>query len=180
MLKALIAINLVCILFVFTKQDDGLDYSLINYIVESRGVKSLNWKFYSTTKGRFITYGEFSLAFSHDLLDPSKEFDLDSLFSTYQKREFEEKLKVKKYDTIDKSKIRKSDIIIGENGSAGANKGSGIRISYPIIQKGIGDRWYGIIFEDSIHGESGGRYLKIYRLDGKEWVLLHETLVSIS
>jgi hypothetical protein len=178
--QILIVIKLAYFLYIIVQLYDSLDYSLINHIVESKEIKSLNGDFYAPSKGKFITYDEYSLAFSDDLMDPSKEFDLDSLFSTDQKREFEEKLKGKKNDTIDKSKIRKSNIITGENGSAGANKGSGIRISYPIIQKGIGDRWYGIIFEDSIYGESGGRYLKIYRLDGKEWILLHETLVSIS
>lgn len=178
--KALIAIKLAFFLFVFDQQVDSLEYSLINHIVESREIKGLNGKFYSPSKGRFTTYGEYSLAFSHDLLDPSKAFDLDSLFSNDQKKEFEEKLKVKKNDTIDKSKIRKSEILSGENRSSGANKSSGIRLSYPVIQKGLGNNWYGFLFEDSSYGESGGITLKIYRLEGKEWTLLHETMVSIS
>lgn len=178
--KALIVINLACILFVFTKQDESLEYSLINQIVETRDFKILSENFYSPPKGKFTTYEEYSLAFSQDLLDPSKEFDLDSLFSNDQKREFEEKLKVKKNNTIDKSKIRKSEIINGENGVVGVNKGSGFKLSYPVIQKGIGNKWYGVLFEDSIYGESGGRYLKLYRLDEKGWTLLHESLVTVS
>jgi hypothetical protein len=178
--KALIAIKLAFFLFVFDQRVDSLEYSLINHIVESREIKGLNGKFYSPNKGRFTTYGEYSLAFSHDLLDPSKTFDLDRLFSNDQKIEFEEKLKVKKIDMIDKSKIRKSEILSGEIGSAGANESSGIRLSYPVIQKGLGNNWYGFLFEDSSHGESGGITLKIYRLEGNEWTLLHETLVSIS
>lgn len=169
--KALVVISFLFLLI--ATQLNDLEYDLINQILKSNQTVSLNEQFFSY-KEKFQTYGEFSLAFSNDLLDPRKSFDLDSVFSNQQKKEFDEKLKIEKSTKIDLRKISSS--------SEGKifDKKSKFQISYPIIQKGVGDKLYGIIFENFPSFESGGRSVKIYRLDGKKWTLLHESIVSIS
>lgn len=171
MVKFLVLFHAI-ILFV-PVQVNNFEYDLINHVLNSKGITTVNENFY-VTQDRFQSYGEISLAFSADLLDPTKSIDLDSLFSSQQKIEFEEKLKGDKPNLIDANKISSSiEVRISENYS-------NFQISYPIIQKGIDDMIYGILFENSPSFESGGRSIKLYRLDGENWLLLHESLVAIS
>lgn len=150
----------------------NFEYDLINHVLNSKGITKINGKYYAS-QDRFQSYGEISLAFSADQIDPAKSFNLDSLFSSSQKMEIEKKLKGDKPILIDAKKISSSiEVRISEN--------SNFQISYPIIQKGIDDKIYGILFENSPSFESGGRSIKLYRLDGENWLFLHESLVVIS
>lgn len=171
MLKVLVVIKSIIILM--TYQYNNLEYDLICHILKSKEIGKVNKQFY-LSKDRFQTYGEISLAFSIDLLDPAKSFNIDSIFSSQQKEELEKKLKSEKPTMMDTTKISNSiEIKISEDFS-------NFQISYPIIQKGVNNTIYGIIFENYPSFESGGRSLSIYRFDNEKWTLIHESIVAIS
>jgi hypothetical protein len=113
MLKVIVVIKSIILLASF--QYNNLEYGLICHVLKSKGIKKINEKFYSS-QDKFQTYGEISLAFSIDLLDPTKSFNIDSIFSSQQKKELEKKLNSKKPTMMDTTIISNSiDIKISED-----------------------------------------------------------------
>lgn len=154
-------------IFLFQSKPPELEYSLLNQVAGENGIKSIRSEFYSP-KDKFRTYGEFSLAFERDILDPTKSFNLDSLFTGQQIRAFEQSLQTEKPRKVKPKMIQ-----------AQLSK-TGYQLSFPLIQEGKNEEIYGLVFENVMSMESGGVILKLYRKEGKKWTLLHQTYVAIS
>lgn len=176
MLKVLIVIDLVFFLSGFPQREYQMEYELINQVLESKSIQLLDEEFYFSEKGKFETYGEFSLAFSQDLLNPAKSFDLDSLYTPSQILEFEKKLKIQKPEQVDWNRIKHKAKISKPKDELSF----GVQLSFPIIQKGKSDELYGFIFYNRTHLESGEKSIELYRLDGEKWILISSTVVAIS
>ncbi len=162
--KVLIAISLIGLI---GHKSFELEYSLLNHVVGEGDLTTISSDFYNH-KDKFKTYREFSLASERDILDPDKSFNLDSLFTGQQIRDFEESLQTEKPMKVDPKRIR-SQI-----------SKTGYQLSFPLIQEGKNEEIYGFVFENAMSMESGGVVLKLYRKEGEKWILLHETYVAIS
>jgi hypothetical protein len=179
MLKVLSVISLILLSFYKVQPTP---YDLINVIIENYKEGSLMKEFYEPNRDRFNSYAAFSLASENDLVDPTKTFNLDSLFSPNQKMEIDQKAKESYPRDINFKKLKNPKILYDSQISRDLSNGIVYKISYPVIQKGINDKYYGMILERSFwsSGESGESYLVIYRLDEKCWTVIHRSLVSIT
>lgn len=180
--KSLLVLNLLFLISGQTFSQGSLEYSLINKLTSDYRDHSLNKKFLVASRGKFTTYGEYSLACSQDMLDPTKSFNLDSLFSNPQKIEIEVKAKSSKSEVIERKLVHDQNVFFQKDKVSDSDMNGFHSLSYPIIQKGIGDKIYGLIMERSSWsgGDGGEKLLKIYRLDEENWVLIHETAIGIT
>ncbi len=180
--KSLLVLNLFFLISGQTFSQESLEYSLINKLTSDYRDHSLNEKFLVPPRGKFTSYGEYSLACSQDMLDPTKNFNLDSLFSNPQKIEIEGKAKSLKPEKIERELVNDQKVFFEKDKVSDSDMNGFYSLSYPIIQKGIGDKIYGLIIVRSSWsgGDGGEKLLKIYRLDEENWVLIHETLIGIT
>jgi hypothetical protein len=179
MLKVLSVISLILLSFY---KVEPTPYDLINVIIENYKEGSLMKEFYEPNRDRFNSYAAFSLASENDLVDPIKTFNLDSLFSPNQKMEIDQKAKESHPRDINFKELKNPKILFDPQISRDLSNGIVYRISYPVIQKGINDKYYGMILERSFwsSGSSGESYLIIYRLDEEGWVIIYKSLVSMT
>jgi hypothetical protein len=180
--KPILALNLLILITGQTFSQGSLEYSLINKLTSDYRDHTLNEKFLVPSRAKFATYGEYSLACSQDMLDPTKSFNLDSLFSNPQKLEIEGKAKSLKSEVIEKKLVHDPNVFFQKDKVSDSDMNRFYSLSYPIIQVGIGDKKYGLIIESSSWsgGAGGEKLLKIYRLDVDDWVLIHETVIGIT
>lgn len=180
--KSLHVLNLFFLIAGQTFSQGSLEYSLVNKLTSDYRDHSLNEKFLVPPRGKFTSYGEYSLACSQDILDPTKSFNLDSLFSNPQKIEIESKAKRLKPEEIDRKLVKDQNVFFEKDNVSDLEGNRFFSLSYPIIQNGIGDKIYGFIIESSSWsgGYGGGKLLKIYRFEEDNWVLIHETVIGIT